>query len=246
MHSAYWGYRTRGPPALAPHEESRQQSDKTRAQDDGAGAQACLSDLPPLGKGKPVARGRSKPTSALGKDRRVTYTDWQEPARHLRSATGPATEELLHLAETLGCTHANEPRGVLVAIVEDHLAPVLHGAAPQPATEKQLAYLDGLGHDRMSSGTSRSVASAWIDHYLSIRTVQALEQLELMSGDEVQVVHEFVDAETGEVTRSDWTATVSSIGGNGLVYFRGGNGRCAWPSKLRRPNMPRPANTGGA
>jgi len=32
------------------------------------------------------------------------------------------------------------------------------------------------------------------------------------------------------------TVTVSSIGSNGLVYFRGGNGKCGWPANLRRIN----------
>jgi hypothetical protein len=27
---------------------------------------------------------------------------------------------------------------------------------------------------------------------------------------------------------------VSSVGSNGLVYFKGGNGQCGWPANLRR------------
>ena len=98
----------------------------------------------------------------------MTYADWREPVRRLRDATGPASEELFAVAEKLGCAHANEPHGVLAAIVEDWLSPVLRGAQPLLVTEKQLAFLEVLGHVGGLPSMSRAVASAWIDHYLSL------------------------------------------------------------------------------
>jgi len=162
----------------------------------------------------------------------VTYPDWREPVRRLHAVAGPATDELLRVADALGCHHDREPHGVLSAIVMDWLHPVIHGEHSLLATEKQLAYLELLGHLHPETDMRRSVASAWIDHHLSIRTAQALERLQLASGDRVYVRHDYVSLRTGELTDQGATATVSSIGANGLVYFKGGNGRCAWPTRL--------------
>ncbi|MBU8743635.1 hypothetical protein [Micrococcus luteus] len=163
----------------------------------------------------------------------MTYADWREPVRRLRDATGPASEDLLAVAEKLGCAHANEPHGVLAAIVEDWLSPVLRGAQPLLVTEKQLAFLEVLGHVGGLPGMSRAVASAWIDHYLSLATADALERLQLSAGDTVRVIQNDADPEAGELADLGRVVTVSSIGGDGLVYFRGGNGQCAWPTRLR-------------
>ena len=80
----------------------------------------------------------------------------------------------------------------------------------------------------------RTVASAWIDHYLSLQTAQALEALQPRTGDEVHHRHDYIDPATGEEVDLGGTVTVSSIGSNGLVYFRGGNGQCGWPTNLLR------------
>lgn len=163
----------------------------------------------------------------------VTYADWREPVRRLRAATGPATKELLRVAAALGCSHDDEHHRVLCTIVEDWLRPLLHSESSPLATERQLAYLANLGHTNIERGMHRSVASAWIDHYLALGSVQALQRLKLVSGDEVHLENGFVDPGTGEFADIGGIFTVSSIGANGLVYFRGGNGKCAWPTKLR-------------
>lgn len=164
----------------------------------------------------------------------VTHQDWREPARRLRAATGPATAEQLRIAAALDCPHDDEPRGVLTAVIEDWLRPVLHAEDSLLATERQLAFLGELGHVNASPEMHRTVASAWIDHYLSLRTADALEDLRLKAGDQLHRQHNYVDPSTGEVTNLGETVTVSSIGSNGLVYFRGGNGKCGWPANLRR------------
>jgi hypothetical protein len=44
-----------------------------------------------------------------------------------------------------------------------------------------------------------------------------------------------VDPVTGELHEYvSPPMVISSIGSNGLVYFRGGNGQCGWPSSLSR------------
>ena len=164
----------------------------------------------------------------------VSYLDWSEPVRFLRERTGPATAEVLNVATLLGCPHNGEPHGVMCAIVEEWLRPVLYGNSSPPATEKQLAYLVSLGHPKVESVIPRPVASAWIEYYQSIHSANALTHLKLASGDRVRFKGDHVEPSAGEVSGIGRGYTVSSIGESGLVYFRGGNGKCAWPSRLCR------------
>lgn len=113
---------------------------------------------------------------------------------------------------------------------------MLYALRPLPATDRQLDFLEKLGHAHVRPEMHRRVASAWIDYYLSLLTADALESLRLKAGDQVHHEHQYVDPSTGEVTDLGGSVTVSSIGSNGLVYFRGGNGRCGWPTNLRRIN----------
>ncbi len=170
-------------------------------------------------------------------DGSVTYPDWREPVRRLRATTGPATAEQLRIAAAVGCPpHNNEPCGDPHRH-DDRLAQAgdaSHGNDPSPPTDRQRAFLERLGHGDAPPEMHRPVASAWIDHYLSVRTAHALENLELKAGDEVHRQRDHVDPSTGEVVELGGTVTVSSIGSNGLVYFRGGNGQCGWPTNLRR------------
>jgi hypothetical protein len=46
--------------------------------------------------------------------------------------------------------------------------------------------------------------------------------------------HEWTDTATGEVRTYEDELVVSSVGADGLVYFKGGNGPCAHPHRLRR------------
>ena len=164
----------------------------------------------------------------------MTYTDWQEPTQQLRAITGPPTKELLSLTNSLEFSHKHEPHGVLSALVEDWLRPVLHQQQSAPATEKQLNYLKTLTRSDANPNMTRPIASAWINHHLALRTIHALNQLKLKSGDKVQVKKESVNPETGEIVDIGGMFTISSIGANGLVYFRGGNGNCAWPDKIHK------------
>lgn len=163
----------------------------------------------------------------------MTHPDWHEPVRRLRAAAGQATTKQREIADAVRCPYTNEPRAVLTAVIECWLMPTLYGDAAQPATEKQLRFLLELGHTEVSPTMLRPVASAWIDHYLSLQTADALESLQLKAGDQVHHVVDHVDLVSGEVADIGGLATVSSIASNGLVYFRGGNGACGWPTRLR-------------
>jgi hypothetical protein len=173
----------------------------------------------------------------------VTFPDWREPARLLRAATGPSSDEQRRIATAVGCPFGDEPRGVFSAIIEAWLEPILWSREPLPATERQWAFLRELGHVSTFQNLVRPVASAWIEHYLSLRTAERLEALEVQAGDHLYRELSFTDPDTGEITSLGDVVTVSSIGANGLVYFRGGNGKCAWPGNLRP--VPIPAETQG-
>ena len=168
----------------------------------------------------------------------MSFPDWREPTRRLEAAAGPATVEQLDLAAKIGIRHDDEPRAVLAAAIEAFLRPTIWQERPKTATERQLAFLDELGHMAEMAELPRSVASAWIEHYLSLRTARELRKLRLRAGDVVDHEHRHVDPTTGELRVWSQEQTVSSIGGSGLVYFRGGNGQCSWPSHLRRLDRP--------
>jgi len=122
-------------------------------------------------------------------------------------------------------------------MLEDHLRPRIWADATReaaPATEKQLNFLEALAHDGpwRRSSLSKGVASAWIGHHLTARNAERLRELRLRAGDQVINARTWVDHDTGELHTLLDHFVVSSIGSAGLVYFKGGNGKCAWPSRL--------------
>jgi hypothetical protein len=168
----------------------------------------------------------------------LTYTDWQESVRLLELSTGPFTTTQRTLAEQFGMTlQGNEPNGVVGVMLEERLMPLIWSAeaAAELASERQRNFLRALGAASTADSTSltKRVASAWIDHHLAIKTADSLRRLQLKTGDAV-------------IKRSVWRKEllgipphetlefhyVSSIGADGLVYFKGGNGKCGWPSSL--------------
>lgn len=76
------------------------------------------------------------------------------------------------------------------------------------------------------------MASAWIDYYLTARNARRLRELMLVSGRKVTKTETWVNPATGELQSLASDYIVSSIGASGLVYFKGGNGQCAWPSAV--------------
>lgn len=124
-------------------------------------------------------------------------------------------------------------------MLEEYLRPRIWGVLTpkaSPATSKQLEFLGAIARDRSFErvSLSKSLASAWIGHYLAVRTADSLQKLRLAAGDRVVHQSTSVDHSTGEL--HDWTnfCIVSSIGARGLVYFKGGNGKCGWPTNLSR------------
>ena len=170
----------------------------------------------------------------------MTYPEWSEPVRLMEQHLGPATRDQQALAAEVGLALSGDlPHGVAAGMLEDHLLPRIwadpaRGAAP--ATEKQVAFLENISDERpwKRPPLTKRVASAWIDHYLTMRNAQRLRVLKIGSGDKVTKTEAWVNHLTGELQTLATDHIVSSIGASGLVYFKGGNGQCAWLSALSR------------
>jgi hypothetical protein len=122
-------------------------------------------------------------------------------------------------------------------MLEEYLRPTIWGTETEaePATERQRAFLKALGSTRSAQPSlTKPVASAWIDHHLSLRNTQRLRDLLLARGDAVLKRTVWPHTQTVRPHESLEYSIVSSIGANGLVYFKGGNGKCGWPSTLTR------------
>ncbi|WP_445257002.1 hypothetical protein [Nocardioides aurantiacus] len=173
----------------------------------------------------------------------MTFVDWTEPVRLLEFGLLPVTRDQLSLASFVGL-HLDDdlPRGVAAVVLEDalrsHISGTLAEAAPadvQP-TERQMEFLREIAHGElwMRAALSRRSASAWIGHFLAERTAHRLHEMQLVRGDRVIKTRAWADEATGELHEWSQEYEVSSIGADGLVYFRGGNGQCGWPSSLTR------------
>jgi hypothetical protein len=166
----------------------------------------------------------------------MTFTTWHEPVRLLDEHTGPATKEQRELAIKIGLPlTAAVPKGVAAAMLEDHLQPLIWGKMPEPATDRQRTFMVELGSDEFDNARlTKQIASSWIEHHLAVRTISGLRRLVPVRGDAVIKRVLWRNPEDNQLHETLDYAVVSSIGANGLVYFRGGNGHCGWPSSLTR------------
>lgn len=166
----------------------------------------------------------------------MTFPTWHEPVRLLGESTGPATDQQRELASTVGLALAGtEPRGVAAVLLEEHLQPLIWGGESERATDRQRAFLVELGsHVADDAGLTKRTASAWIQHHLALRSIESLRRLTLVRDDAVIKRTCWRHPETERPCETLDYAVVSSIGADGMVYFRGGNGRCGWPSSLTR------------
>jgi len=135
----------------------------------------------------------------------------------------------LRVAAALRVEIAGDSPTVAAARIRDAVAEAIgerHGA--RPATIKQIEYAQALELD-VSEDTLR-VASAKIEDELTRRNQMALARLKLKPGDRVVKRETFeIDGQRHEVTRE---FTISSIHPSGRLFFKGGNGRGAWPTEV--------------
>jgi hypothetical protein len=163
----------------------------------------------------------------------MVHVDWIGPLRHLQQFIGPpsAAQKALAIILDLWIPDAT-PWGVAAVQIESHVSSVVWGTAPKPATEAQGDLLRQLGHS--GAVDSRPVASAWIEHYYATRCADALKRWKPLRGDVVTLEHDRLNVTTGQLYRTTICGAISSIGDNGLIYFRGGNGKCGWATHITR------------
>ena len=166
----------------------------------------------------------------------MTFPSWHEPVRLLEESMGPATNQQRELASTIGLALVGtEPKGVAAVLLEEHLQPLIWGTEPEHATDRQRAFLVELG-SRVAdnAGLTKRTASVWIEHHLALRSIECLKRLALVRDDAVIKRTYWRHPATGQLCETLDYAVVSSIGADGMVYFRGGNGKCGRPSSLTR------------
>ena len=154
----------------------------------------------------------------------MTRDNWRDAAADIAKATAPATERQHQLAAVAGITLPKEmPQLVAAARLQTAL-----GADVGSSDETEI---DEVHEDLMASlqtptlrittlAGNRAEARTWIAYLYLKRRQHALERLELMAGDIV------------EIDRSEQVAEISSIGSQGRVYFKGTGSGGAWPDQL--------------
>ena len=135
------------------------------------------------------------------------------------------------IAALLGIDISRDTQGVAAAKIKDIVTPAISvDTKVYPATPRQLALADSLEID--VSQDSFNVAFAKIADRLSEQNKELLDELRLKSGDKV-VKCQRVEIE-GRIEELSNEYTVSSIGRDGRIYFKGGNGQGAWPNKVTK------------
>ena len=116
-------------------------------------------------------------------------------------------------------THRAQPRAAFTA----------RGARPE---NRARSSPDPDTRPQRSDASPMLAATAWAG--VGQHLADSVRKLKLRSGDKVARTEAWVDSSTGEIQTFTDDNVVSSIGASGLVYFKGGNGKCAWPSALAR------------
>ena len=142
-----------------------------------------------------------------------------------------ASSQQIEIGRKLGLDLSKDTWNVARARILDIVGPAI-GDIPKYSkpTAKQIRYAKALGID-ISNDTFR-VGSGKIDDVLLQHNLEALERLQLKPGDEV--VRTRTVEINGETHTWEEIFVVSSIKPDGLVYFKGGGGKCAFASQLRK------------
>jgi flavin-dependent dehydrogenase len=141
----------------------------------------------------------------------------------------PSTPYQQEIARRLGIDVTSETQAVagarILDIVERALDP---DTERRSATPRQIEFARKLGLDPVVE--SFHVCSAQIDDHLRTLNEEAIARLQLKPGDRV------IKTDSVEIDGQEHTLTreyvISSIGANGRVWFKGGNGAGAWPTQL--------------
>jgi hypothetical protein len=142
-----------------------------------------------------------------------------------------ATALQTQIARQLGIDVSTDSFRVAIARIMDIVGPAI-GDKPKhfKPTPKQLKFANELGIH--IADESFRVCSAKIQDKLEELNLKTLEEMQLAPGDRV-LVREIIDYK-GRHHVSEQEYVVSSIKDNGMVYFKGGGGRCTWARKLKK------------
>ena len=155
-----------------------------------------------------------------------TYRSSRKAIEELRAQIGPVTGPQMALVEHLGLKiELGLPKIVAAARLHVALASHLCMSADNPTSESALQFLADLNPQKAADvrvADSQAEAAAWIRFFLLERRIQCLERLGLEAGDIVEL------RDSGGVR----LAEMISIGGDGRVYFRGGQNLRAWPDLI--------------
>jgi len=149
------------------------------------------------------------------------------------SSIKAASVEQIEIGLKLGINLSTETWNVAAAKILDVVGPATDDVAKHSKpTPKQIALARTLGID-IANDTFR-VGWAKISDTLLQRNLEAIQELQLRLGDDV--VFTTTREIGGETHVFERVYAVSSIKPNGMVYFKGGGGRCTSASRLRKVN----------
>jgi hypothetical protein len=134
-----------------------------------------------------------------------------------------ATKKQIELAKKLGIDVSADSSIIAAAKIESAVYEAIYpGPELRKATEKQIDFLKALGIE--TECRDLIIVSALIDEELQRRNIAAIKRLDLKAGD--TIVSEQYGREQEDV--------ISSIGVNHRIWFKGGQGRGCWPSRVIR------------
>jgi hypothetical protein len=155
---------------------------------------------------------------------RVTRNNWRDTVADIERMTAPTTKRQHQIAEVAGIVLPKDmPQLVAAARLQTALGADMGSTDESAVDEVQDDILAALEAPTLRITTppeNHAEAEAWIAYLRLKRRQQALERLELMAGDIV------------EVDGSEQIAEASSIGSQGRIYFKGSGSGGAWPDKL--------------
>jgi hypothetical protein len=132
-----------------------------------------------------------------------------------------ANTNQIEIAQKLGIDVSGDSERVAAALIEDYVFYAIYpGREKLEPSEKQIEFAKSLGIKIKSD--SILIISAQITDELEKQNIEAINNFGLSASDEVTI------NEHGYVC----SYTISSIAKNYRLWFKGGNGRGAWPTQI--------------
>jgi len=152
----------------------------------------------------------------------MASADWRTADSELKAALEAATPQQRQVAATTGLQlTAKTPMIVAAAQLREALRVDLRLPPRGPVSDESIQLVNQLwvGSGGVVVPRTREEADGWIEYLFLKRRRTALRALAPMAGDVV-------------ATSGGEHAEITSIGGNGRLYFRGGMGSGAWPDQV--------------